>query len=129
MHNSNRLIVAATLGSALLICAGEFSPADARSGAAALSQCISANNRCWRACADVPLPSFYRYCLNRCWSNHAVCVDRAFEAVASDGASTGKPPKAGTGAAPPPGGILQSSPGFPPQGPAPTGQPKTQIIR
>lgn len=129
MRNANRLILAAALGSALLIGAGEFSAATARSGAAALSQCISNNNRCTRACFDVPLPSFFRYCLNRCSSNHAVCVDRAFEAASRDGDSTKKPPRVSTGAAPPPSGILERSPGFSPQGPAPTGQPKTQTIR
>jgi len=82
MESSRKLIVAATLGSAMLISAGAFSPAAARM---MLSDCISQHNRCLASCAlagwNPDSPTFPNSCSgggkNRCDANHAACVDRA----------------------------------------------------
>jgi hypothetical protein len=94
MRKSNLLIMAAMLGSTLLIFAGEFSPASARPRVT-LSQCIGNYWSCVAGCynPDSPLPPDYSVsvCHSNCWSNHAACVDLAFSSLAP--ASADRPAK------------------------------------
>jgi len=97
MQSSRKLIVAATLGSAVLISAGAFSPAAAR---IVLSDCISQHNRCLASCAlagwNPDSPTFPKACSgggkNRCDANHAACVDRAMTLKRANATGSGPAP-------------------------------------
>jgi hypothetical protein len=114
------MIGATTLGSAVLIFAGGFSPAAAR---ITLSQCAAINDACRLACFDkgaaIPPEHSSGYCWSQCWDNHAACVDAAMSAVDSGPSNT--PPKDPVGV--PPAGILDSGPVLSPQAPSRTGTP------
>ena len=124
------LVVATALASAMLTSAGEFSPADARM---TLNQCRSNETGCHNSCLlslngmEYNSSTLYglKQCLNRCDGNHAACVDFVFNQLAGAiiGGGPSKPPKRPAEAARPGGGLLQSDPGFSPQGPARTGTP------
>jgi hypothetical protein len=117
MRKFRLFFIAATLGAAVLICAGGFDPAAARARIS-LGQCIANYNACVQVCYDAPVPDGIGYCKSGCDANHAACVDMAMGAIATQGSSSKKPP---LGIAPPPAGLLESGPGFAPQGPAATG--------
>jgi hypothetical protein len=110
----------------MLISSGQFSPAEARM---TLGQCISKEKTCRRACLlglngmEVAPETFQALgqCFSNCSSNHSACVDFSMgqiSAVRGEGPS-GKPPKGNL--TPVGGGLLETSPGLAPTGPAPTG--------
>ena len=97
MESSRKLIVAATLGSAVLIAAGAFSPAAAR---IMLSDCIGQYNRCMARCAltgwNPDSPTFPKDCSgggkNRCDANHPACVDTAMTLKRANATAPGPAP-------------------------------------
>ena len=86
MRKSIILIVAAALGSSVLIASADFSSAVARPRVT-LGQCIGNYNGCRLGCTyGVVMPPpwgglsdlEYKQCQNACDANHAACVDLAF---------------------------------------------------
>ena len=94
-------MVAAMLGTAVLIGGLTSAAAKPRGGAGLLSLCISNYNACMRYCQDLPYYDWHSsYCANGCWDNHAACVDSAFNFARVSGNSTGLGVQPGTSTGP-----------------------------
>lgn len=129
MRGCGTLFLALALAPAMLAASGSFTSADARMS---LSQCISKRDSCRSACIRAngppgqlnPWTLEYQYCLNKCESNHAACVNFSMGGGMADrGPGQGRPPRNTNVVAPLGGGLLDPSPGFNPQAPAATGTP------
>jgi hypothetical protein len=107
MSKSIILIVATTLGSAVLISVRGFSPAAALTA----PDCERAYDRCYAKCiVGNPSEVQWQECYTACWSKRAVCLRRALTGIQ----------------APPQGGILDNGPTLSPQAPSRTGTPSSR---
>jgi hypothetical protein len=82
------ILIAATVG---FLAPATYDPAAAQSGASLLNTCIRGYQNCTQRCTRIfqdvipwtPGMVNFKNCLNKCDTNHAVCVDRAFSRAVS----------------------------------------------